>query len=74
MFGKCIENKIDLEDKREILKEEGLKKAEDLRCSFIETSTLHNINVQLCKLDFLYAMFYFFSCKFNCLANNLNKF
>jgi len=47
----CLENalkcnKIDLEDKREILKEEGLKKAEDLRCSFIETSALHNINVQ----------------------------
>jgi len=31
VFGKCIENKIDLEDKREILKEEGLKKAEELR-------------------------------------------
>ncbi|TET57071.1 MAG: hypothetical protein E3J52_10860 [Promethearchaeota archaeon] len=46
MFGKCFENEIDLEDKREILKEECLKKAEDLRCSFIETSTLHNINVQ----------------------------
>ena len=50
-FSMCSENalkcnKIDLEDKREILEEEGLKKAEDLRCSFIETSTLHNINVQ----------------------------
>lgn len=41
-----IGNKIDLEDKREVLKEEGLKKAEELRCSFIEISALRNINVQ----------------------------
>ena len=41
-----IGNKIDLADKREVLKEEGLKKAEELRCSFIEISALRNINVQ----------------------------
>jgi len=41
-----IGNKIDLEEKRQILKEEGLKKAEELSSFFIETSALKNINVQ----------------------------
>ncbi|MFX0060134.1 MAG: hypothetical protein ACFE8J_17695, partial [Candidatus Heimdallarchaeota archaeon] len=41
-----IGNKIDLEEQREISKEEGLSKAHELKCSFIETSALHNINVQ----------------------------
>ncbi|MHA1293085.1 MAG: GTP-binding protein [Promethearchaeota archaeon] len=41
-----IGNKIDLEDQREVPKEEGLKKAEELRSLFIETSALKNINVQ----------------------------
>lgn len=41
-----IGNKIDLEDKREITKEEGLEKAEKLKSFFIETSALRNINVQ----------------------------
>ena len=41
-----IGNKIDLEDKREITKEEGLEKAKQLKSFFIETSALKNINVQ----------------------------
>lgn len=41
-----IGNKIDLERERQILKEEGLKKAEELSSFFIETSALKNINVQ----------------------------
>ena len=41
-----IGNKIDLEEQRKISKEEGLNKAHELKCSFIETSALHNINVQ----------------------------
>ena len=41
-----IGNKIDLEDKREISKEEGLEKAKKLKSFFIETSALKNINVQ----------------------------
>ncbi|MGB5913077.1 MAG: GTP-binding protein [Promethearchaeia archaeon] len=41
-----IANKIDLEEQRKISKEEGLNKAHELKCSFIETSALHNINVQ----------------------------
>ncbi len=41
-----IGNKIDLEDKREITKEEGLEKAKKLKSFFIETSALKNINVQ----------------------------
>ncbi len=41
-----IGNKIDLEDKREITKEEGLEKAKKLKSFFIETSALNNINVQ----------------------------
>ncbi|MFX0017144.1 MAG: GTP-binding protein [Promethearchaeota archaeon] len=41
-----IANKIDLEEQRIISKEEGLNKAHELKCSFIETSALHNINVQ----------------------------
>ena len=41
-----IGNKIDLEEKREINKEEAMKRAEDIRSFFIETSALNNINVQ----------------------------
>ncbi|MGQ4875113.1 MAG: GTP-binding protein [Promethearchaeia archaeon] len=41
-----IGNKIDLEDKRKVSKEEGLRKAEQFRCFFTETSALYNINVQ----------------------------
>ena len=41
-----IGNKIDLEDKREITKEEGLEKANKLKSFFIETSALKNVNVQ----------------------------
>ena len=40
-----VGNKLDLKEKREITWEEGKKKAEELRCFFIETSALHNINV-----------------------------
>ncbi|MBY9016620.1 MAG: GTP-binding protein [Candidatus Lokiarchaeota archaeon] len=41
-----IGNKIDKEDEREITKEEGLAKAKEIKSFFIETSALHNINVQ----------------------------
>ena len=41
-----IGNKLDIEDQRQVSKEEGLKKAEELRSSFIETSALKNVNVQ----------------------------
>lgn len=41
-----IGNKVDLEHKRKVTKEEGVKKAEQLRCFFIETSAMKNINVQ----------------------------
>jgi small GTP-binding protein len=41
-----IGNKIDLKVDRAITKEEGLKKAMDLKSFFIETSALLNINVQ----------------------------
>lgn len=41
-----IGNKIDLENEREISKDEGFKQAEELKCFFIETSALKNINVQ----------------------------
>jgi Rab family protein len=41
-----IGNKIDLEEARQISKQEGLKKAEDLSSFFIETSALKNINIQ----------------------------
>jgi len=41
-----IGNKIDLEEQREISKEEGLNNANERKCSFIETSALNNINVQ----------------------------
>jgi GTPase SAR1 family protein len=41
-----VGNKVDLNDKREVTKEEGQKKAEKLRSFFIETSALKNINVQ----------------------------
>jgi len=40
-----IGNKIDLEDERQVLKEEGVSKANELKASFIETAALHNINV-----------------------------
>jgi len=41
-----IGNKIDLEEDRVVTKEEGLKKARELKSFFTETSALHNINVQ----------------------------
>ncbi|MBD3255645.1 MAG: GTP-binding protein, partial [Candidatus Lokiarchaeota archaeon] len=41
-----IGNKIDLEAQRVITKEQGREKAEELSTFFIETSALHNINVQ----------------------------
>lgn len=41
-----IGNKIDLEDQRQVSKEEGMKKAEELNSFFIETSALNNINIQ----------------------------
>jgi small GTP-binding protein len=41
-----IGNKIDLEEDRVITKEEGLKKARELKSFFTETSALRNINVQ----------------------------
>lgn len=41
-----IGNKIDLESEREISTDEGHKEAEKLKCFFIETSALKNINVQ----------------------------
>ena len=40
-----IGNKLDLEDNRQIPTEEGMKKAEELRSFFIETSALYNLNV-----------------------------
>ncbi|NVM46680.1 MAG: GTP-binding protein [Candidatus Lokiarchaeota archaeon] len=41
-----IGNKIDMEDDRVVRKEEGMEKAKELKSFFIETSALHNINVQ----------------------------
>lgn len=41
-----VGNKIDLIEQREVAKDEGLNKAKQARCSFIETSALHNVNVQ----------------------------
>ncbi len=41
-----IGNKVDLEDQRQVSREEGLKKAEELKSFFIETSALENVNVQ----------------------------
>ena len=41
-----IGNKMDLEDQRQITKQEGVETAEELRSFFIETSALKNINVQ----------------------------
>ncbi len=41
-----IGNKVDLENQRQVSKEEGLKKAAELKSFFIETSALYNINVQ----------------------------
>ncbi|MHA1467769.1 MAG: hypothetical protein ACTSP6_06790, partial [Promethearchaeota archaeon] len=41
-----IGNKIDLEENRQVTKQEGRVKAEELRAFFIETSALENINVQ----------------------------
>lgn len=40
-----IGNKIDLEEDRVVTKEEGLKKARELKSFFTETSALRNINV-----------------------------
>jgi len=41
-----IGNKIDLEDQRQIQRDEGIQKAKELQCFFTETSALKNINVQ----------------------------
>ena len=41
-----VGNKVDLDAKREVTREDGQKKAEELRSFFIETSALKNINVQ----------------------------
>lgn len=41
-----VGNKVDLEDQRQVSKEEGLRKAAELKSFFIETSALYNINVQ----------------------------
>jgi Rab family protein len=41
-----VGNKVDLAAQREVTKEEGHEKAEELRSFFIETSALNNINVQ----------------------------
>ena len=41
-----IGNKIDLEEDRVVTKEEGLKKARELKSFFTETSALRNVNVQ----------------------------
>lgn len=41
-----IGNKIDLDEKRAITREEAMKRAEEVRSFFIETSALNNINVQ----------------------------
>ena len=41
-----IGNKIDLEEQRQVSKEEGMRKAEELSSFFIETSALNNINIQ----------------------------
>ena len=41
-----IGNKIDLEDKRQIQRDEGIQKAKELKCFFTETSALKNMNVQ----------------------------
>ncbi|MFX1317277.1 MAG: GTP-binding protein [Promethearchaeota archaeon] len=41
-----IGNKLDLQGQREVSKEEGLKKAAELKSFFIETSALYHINVQ----------------------------
>ncbi|MFO8018544.1 MAG: GTP-binding protein [Promethearchaeia archaeon] len=41
-----VGNKIDLEDQREVSKEEGFTQSEKIRSLFIETSALENVNVQ----------------------------
>ena len=41
-----IGNKVDIQEKRAVSREEGLEKANELRSFFIETSALQNINVQ----------------------------
>ena len=40
-----IGNKSDLEEKREVTKEEGLKKSQDCKTAFLETSALNGDNV-----------------------------
>ena len=40
-----IGNKSDLEEKREVTKEEGLKKSQDCKTAFMETSALNGDNV-----------------------------
>lgn len=46
-----VGNKIDLEGQRKILKEDGLKKAEEFKVNYIETSAKKNINVDLIFSD-----------------------
>ena len=40
-----IGNKTDLEDKREVLKEQGEEKAKSFGCAFLETSALNGDNI-----------------------------
>ncbi len=46
-----VGNKMDLEGQRKILKEDGLKKAEEFKVNYIETSAKKNINVDLIFSD-----------------------
>jgi Ras-related protein Rab-11A len=41
-----VGNKCDLEDQREITKEEAEKKAENFKCAFIETSAMQAVNIE----------------------------
>lgn len=41
-----IGNKIDLENERQISTEEGMEKAKNFRCTFVETSVKTNVNIQ----------------------------
>ena len=44
-FKKLIGNKTDLEDKREVLNEQGEEKARSFGCAFLETSALNGDNI-----------------------------
>ncbi|MGQ4833458.1 MAG: Rab family GTPase [Candidatus Asgardarchaeia archaeon] len=41
-----VGNKVDLQDNREVSREEGMKKANELKLLFFETSAKENINVE----------------------------